>query len=64
MKLERGRLRIGELHGMLSSRMDTKINNERARMHLRNLAEPLDAMAGRAGKPAAAPSSTFAPCKS
>lgn len=51
----RGRLNIDELHGTLSSRMDNKINNERARMHLQNLAEPLDAAAGRAGKPAATP---------
>jgi hypothetical protein len=51
----RGRLRFHELHGTWSSRVDTKINNERAQMHLENLAEPLDAVAARLGKPGAAP---------
>ena len=51
----RGRLRFHELHGTWSSRVDTKIANERAQMHLENLAEPLDVIATRLGKPGAAP---------
>jgi alpha-mannosidase len=51
----RGFLNMWELHGTLSSRVDTKINNELAQMHLENLAEPLDAVAVRMGKRAAAP---------
>lgn len=51
----RGRLAIDELHGTLSSRVDTKIANELAQMHLENLAEPLDAIAARLGKPGATP---------
>jgi alpha-mannosidase len=51
----RGFLNMWELHGTLSSRVDTKINNELAQMHLENLAEPLDAMAARLGKRNATP---------
>ena len=50
----RGHLGINELHGTLSSRVDTKIGNELAQMHLENLAEPLDAIARRFGKPGSA----------
>ncbi len=49
----RGRLRVDELHGTLSSRIDNKIWNARARMFVENLAEPLDALAVRFGKPPA-----------
>ncbi len=49
----RGRLRVAELHGTLSSRIDNKVWNARARMFVENLAEPLDAIAGRFGKPPA-----------
>ena len=51
----RGFLNMWELHGTLSSRVDTKINNELAQMHLENLAEPLDAVAARLGKRDASP---------
>jgi len=47
----RGRLGIAELHGTLSSRMDNKLMNERARMAIENLAEPLHALARRHGRP-------------
>lgn len=47
----RGRLRIDELHGTLSSRMDNKLMNEQAQMHLENLAEPLHALAVMFGRP-------------
>lgn len=50
----RGRLRISELHGTLSSRMDNKLWNTRACRFIENLAEPLDAIAGRFGKASAA----------
>jgi len=48
----RGYLGANELHGTLSSRIDTKINNEFAQAYLENLAEPLDALAGDYGKAA------------
>ncbi len=51
----RGRLSVGELHGTLSSRIDNKVWNERARMYVENLAEPLDAIAWRYGKASARP---------
>ncbi|MBT3375400.1 MAG: hypothetical protein HN742_16975 [Lentisphaerae bacterium] len=47
----RGCLQINELHGTLSSRIDNKIANEEAQIHIENLAEPLDAMATWFGKP-------------
>lgn len=50
----RGRLQATELHGTLSSRIDNKIWNERARMYVENLAEPLDAIARHFGKADAA----------
>jgi len=48
----RGRLGISELHGTLSSRMDNKLMNELAQMHVENLAEPLHSIAGLFGRPA------------
>jgi len=51
----RGRLRIDELHGTLSSRVDNKQANERASAHLESLAEPLDAVSRRWGHPGAGP---------
>ncbi len=48
----RGRLQSYELHGTLSSRIDNKLMNETAQMHLENLAEPLQAIAGLLGRPA------------
>ncbi|MFH1570436.1 MAG: hypothetical protein ABIL09_20765, partial [Gemmatimonadota bacterium] len=51
----RGRLTIGELHGTLSSRVDNKLADERAQVHLESLAEPLDALAQRYGKPGSGP---------
>ena len=47
----RGRLGIPELHGTLSSRIDNKLMNELAQMHIENLAEPLQAIAGMFGRP-------------
>lgn len=46
----RGRLRVQELHGTLSSRIDNKLINDLAEVHIENVAEPLDAMAGWYGK--------------
>jgi alpha-mannosidase len=46
----RGRLGIAELHGTLSSRIDNKLMNELAQMHIENLAEPLQAIAGMFGR--------------
>ncbi len=48
----RGRLTIHELHGTLSSRVDNKIMNEHAQMHIENLAEPLQAIAHMFGRSA------------
>ena len=47
----RGKLGIHELHGTLSSRIDNKLMNELAGMHVENLAEPLHAVAGLFGMP-------------
>ncbi|MCF7853474.1 MAG: hypothetical protein K9N51_01655 [Candidatus Pacebacteria bacterium] len=47
----RGHLDVHELHGTLSSRMDNKLMNERAQMHVENLAEPLDVISSWYGKP-------------
>ncbi|MCF7855697.1 MAG: hypothetical protein K9N51_12930 [Candidatus Pacebacteria bacterium] len=46
----RGRLTLQELHGTLSSRIDNKLMNESAQMHLENLAEPLHAVAHMFGR--------------